>query len=98
MAVFEHTISVILIRIKGDIQSLVYYVSETLSDVETRYMPLEKVELALVHNIKTLSQYFQAYTTIVVIKYPLWTLLIALDFSEWKAKYGTLLKELDIQY
>ena len=64
MAVFEHTISVILIRIRGDIQSLVYYVSETLSDVETRYMPLEKVELALVHNIKTLSQYFQAYTTI----------------------------------
>ena len=40
MALFEHAISVILISIKGDIQSPVYYVSETVSDVETRYVPL----------------------------------------------------------
>ena len=64
MSLFEQAISVILISIKGDIQSPVYHVSETVSDVETRYVPLWKVALTLVHNIKTLSQYFQAYTTI----------------------------------
>lgn len=69
MALFEHAISVILIRIKGDIQSPIYHVSEMVSDVETRYVPLWKVELTLVHNIKTLSQYFQAYTTMAVIEH-----------------------------
>ena len=35
-----------------------YYISKTLVDVETRYLPLEKLVLALVHTTKKLPQYF----------------------------------------
>ena len=39
----------------------VYYVSKTLVDAETRYLPLEKLVLALVHTTRKLPHYFQAH-------------------------------------
>jgi len=39
-----------------------YYVIKTLVDVEIRYLPLEKIALALVHANCRLLHYFQAYT------------------------------------
>jgi len=44
----------------------VYYISNTLVDVETRYLPLEKLVLALVHTMRKLSHYFQAHTVFVL--------------------------------
>ena len=39
-------------------QQPVYYTSKTLVDAETRYLPLEKLVLALVHATRKLSHYF----------------------------------------
>ena len=52
-------------------QQLVYYISKTLVDAETRYLPLEKLVLALVHAMRKLPHYFQAHTIYVLIEYPL---------------------------
>ena len=48
LSVSEHVVSVVLLRDQG-VQQLVYYISKTLIDAEIRYLPLEKLMLALVH-------------------------------------------------
>ena len=48
-----------------------YYVSKTMVDVDTRYLPLEKLVLALVNATKKLSYYFQAHIVYVLTEYPL---------------------------
>ena len=49
IAVAPHAVSLVLIRIDGDIQRPVYYVSKSLYETEVRYLPLEKTILAVVH-------------------------------------------------
>ena len=80
-----HAVSAVLLRDQG-VQQPVYYISKTLVDVETRYLPLEKLVLALVHVTRRLSQYFQAHTVFVLIKYPLQLLLKRSDFTGRIAK------------
>ena len=70
LSVFDHTISVVRLRDQG-VQQLVYYISKTLVDAETRYLPLEKLVLALVHATRKLPHYFQAHTIYVSIEYSL---------------------------
>ena len=53
LSVSEHVVSAVLLRDRG-----VYYISKTLVDVEMRYLPLEKLVLALVHDTRKLPQYF----------------------------------------
>ena len=70
LSMSEHAVSAVLLRDQG-VQQLVYYVSKTLIDVETRYLPLEKLVLALVHATQKLPHYFQAHTIYVLTEYPL---------------------------
>ena len=48
----------VLLKDQGRIQKPIYYISKMLVDVETRYLPLEKLALALVHATKKLRHYF----------------------------------------
>ena len=48
LSVSEHVVSAVLLRDQG-VQQLVYYISKALINVEIRYLPLEKLVLALVH-------------------------------------------------
>ena len=75
-----------------------YYISKTLVDVETRYLPLEKLVLALVHATRKLPQYFQAHTMYVLTEYPLQSLLKRFDFTGWIVKWGTQLGAFDVRY
>ena len=75
-----------------------YYISKTLVDAKTRYLPLEKLVLALVHATKKLPQYFQAYTVFVLTEYQLQSLLKRSDFTGRIAKWGTRLGSFDIWY
>ena len=70
LSVFEHAISVMLLRDQG-VQQPIYYISKTLVDAEMRYLPLEKLELALVHATRKLPYYFQAHIVYILIEYPL---------------------------
>ena len=75
-----------------------YYISKTLVDAETRYLPLEKLVLALVHATRKLPHYFQAHTVFVLTEYPLQSLLKRSNFMGQIAKWGTRLGSFDIRY
>ena len=75
-----------------------YYISKTLVDAETRYLPLEKLVLALVHATRKLPHYFQAHTVYVLNEYPLQSLLKRSDFTGRIAKWGTRQGSFDIRY
>ena len=66
--------------------------------METRYLPLEKLVLALVHATWKLPHYFQAYTVYVLIEYLLQSLLKRFDFTGRITKWGTWLVSFDIRY
>ena len=97
LSVSKHAVSAVLLRDQG-VQQPVYYISKTLVDVEMRYLPLEKLVLALVHATRKLPQYFQAHTVFVLIEYPLQSLLKISDFTGRITKWGTRLGSFDIQY
>ena len=59
LAVSNHAVSLMLVRQHEGIQRPVYYLSKTLVDAETRYLPLENMALALVHAIRKLPYYLQ---------------------------------------
>ena len=65
LLVSDHAISTVLLRDQG-VQHPIYYISKTLVDVETRYLPLKKLVLALIHVTRKLSHYFQAHTVYVL--------------------------------
>ena len=65
LLVSDHAVSIVLLRDQG-VQHPIYYISKTLVDVETRYLPLKKLVLALIHVTRKLSHYFQAHTVYVL--------------------------------
>ena len=71
---------------------------QTMTEAETRYLPLEKVGLALLTAAKKLPQYFQAHTIYVVTQFPVQAMFQMSDFigriSKWRAKIGAL----DVKY
>ena len=75
LAVSEHAISAVLIREEKWEQKAIYYVSKTLASAETRYLPLEKLMLALIMASKKLNHYFQAHKIVVLTEHPLKSLL-----------------------
>ena len=97
LSVSDHTVSAVLLTGQG-VQYPVYYISKTLVDAETRYLPLEKLALALVHAIRKLPNYFQTHTVYMLTKYPLQSLLKRSDFTGQIAKWGTWLGAFDIRY
>ena len=97
LSVSEHAVSAVLLKDQG-MQQPVYYISKTLVDAETRYLPLEKLVLALVHATRKLPQYFQAHTVFVLTEYPMQSLLKRSDFTGRIAKWGTRLGSFDIRY
>lgn len=78
----------VLLKDQGRIQKPIYYISKMLVDVETRYLPLEKLALALVHASRKLRHYFQAHMMYVLTKYPFQSLLRRSDFKGRIAKWG----------
>ena len=55
---FGHAVNAVLLRNQG-VQQPIYYVSKTLVDPEMRYLPLEKLVLALVYATKKLPIIFK---------------------------------------
>ena len=54
IAVASHAVSLVLIQVDDGVQRPIYYVSKSLHEVEIRYLPLEKVILAMVHGTRKL--------------------------------------------
>ena len=75
IAVASHAVSLVLIREDNGTQRPVYYVSKSLQEAETRYLPLEKAILAVVQATRKLPHYFQAHTVVVLTQLPLKSVL-----------------------
>ena len=97
LSVSEHVVRVVLLRDQG-VQKPVYYINKTLVDVKTRYLPLEKLVLTLVHATRKLPYYFQAHIVYVLTEYSLQSLLKRSDFTRRIAQWGTQLGSFDIRY
>ena len=85
LSVFDHAISAVLLRDQG-VQHPLYYISKTLVDAETRYLPLKNLVLTLVHATRKLPHYFQAHTVYILFGYPLQSLLKKSYFTGQIAK------------
>ena len=88
LSVSEHAMRAVLLRDRR-VQQPIYYISKTLVNAETRYLPLEKLVLALMHATRKLPHYFQAHTIYVLTKYPLQSLLKRSNFTGRIAKWET---------
>ena len=91
LVVASHAISLVLIRVDDGVQRPVYYVSKSLNEAQVRYLPLEKVILAVVHATRKLPHYFQAHTVVVLTQLPLKSVLRSADYTRRVAKWGTIL-------
>lgn len=76
----------------------VYYVSKSLQEAETRYLPLEKANLAIIYAMRKFLHYFQAHTVMVLTQLPLQALLQKSDYTGRIAKWGTMLGAFNIKY
>ena len=97
LSLFVHAVNAVLLRDQC-VQQPIYYIIKTLVYAETRYLPLEKLVLALVHAMRKLPYYFQAHTVYVLTEYPLQSLLKISDFMGKIAKWGTRLCSFDFRY
>ena len=88
IALASHAVSLVLIRVDSGVQRPVYYVSESLYEVEVRYLPLERVVLAVVHATRKLPHYFQSHTVVVLTQLPFRSLLRSADYIGRIAKWA----------
>ena len=76
----------------------VFFVSKSLTDVETRYTHLERAALALRTAAQKLRPYFQAHPVVVLTDLPLRGTIHKPDMSERMARWAMELSEYGIQY
>ena len=98
VAVTTHAISLVLVRTEEGVQKPVYYVNKSLQEAETRYLPLEKAILAIIHATKKLPNYFQAHMIVILTQLPFQALLQKSNFTGRVAKWGTILEAFNIKY
>lgn len=98
LAVSVHAVSLVLDRIADSTKKLVYYVSRTLEDAETRYSDVEKLALALFMSSKKLRLYLQSHIIIVAMSYPLRAILHSPNVVRRLMKWLVALSEFHIVY
>ena len=98
LAVSQHVISAVVVRVEGIQHLAIFYVSKTLLGAETRYLPLEKLALALMMASRKLSHYFHAYTIIVLTSFPLIALFERAKFFVRILKWAVELGQYNIKF
>ncbi|WZZ78339.1 hypothetical protein YC2023_098911 [Brassica napus] len=79
-------------------QKLIFYISKTLLDAESRYPLMEKLAYAVVTSARKLRLYFQSHTIVILTTFPLLTILHSPIQSGRLAKWAVELSEYDIEY
>ena len=72
--------------------------SKSLHEAEIRYLPLERVILAVVHATWKLPHYFQTHTVVVLTQLPLRSLLRKADYIGRVAKWAMIIGVFNIKY
>ena len=98
LVVSVHAVSSVLLREINGEQRLIYFVSKMFMDFQTRYLPLEKLVLALVLTSQKLMHYFQAHPIVVYTKFLLENILSKADLSDRLSKWAIELGQSDIKF
>ncbi|GFZ15738.1 hypothetical protein Acr_25g0001470 [Actinidia rufa] len=98
LAVSKHAVSLVLLKEVANEQCPIYFVSKTLTDCQTRYLPLEKLILALIVTSRKLMHYFQAHPISVYTEYPLKVVLLKVDLTGQLSKWSLDLGQFDIKF
>ena len=99
LAVSDVAVSVALFKGNEDgKQRPMFFVSNSLADVETRYSHLEQATLALRIAAKKLRPYFQAHPIVVLTDLPLRSTINKPNLSGRMVRWEIELSEHDIQY
>jgi hypothetical protein len=98
LAVSEHAVNAVLVRETSEDQKPIFFISKTMTEAESRYLPLEKAALALICVAKKLPQYFQSNTITVLTDLPLKALLQCSNFSGRITRWGVQLGSLVVEY
>ena len=72
--------------------------SKSLHEAEVKYLPLEKVILAVVHAMQKLPHYFEAHTMVVLTQLPSKSILWTADYIGRIALWNTILGAFNIKY
>ena len=86
LAVTNYALNPVLVKNKDGFQWPIYYISKSIQEAETHYLPLEKAVLAIVHATRKLPRYFQVHIVVVLTQLPLQALLRKSDYMGKIAK------------
>ena len=98
LTVSKHAVSAVLVRETHEGQKPVFFVSKTMNETKSRYLPLEKAALVLIQAAKKLPHYFQASTMTVLTDLPLKVLMSNSNFSGRITRWGVHLRSLGVEY
>ncbi|KAK2998181.1 hypothetical protein RJ639_023719, partial [Escallonia herrerae] len=98
LSVTEVAVSAVLVSEDDGLQKPIYYVSKVLQDVETRYLKIDKVALALIISARRLRPYFQSHTIVILTDQPLRKVLLSPEASGRLVNWFVELGEFDVQY
>ena len=71
LTVSNIAVSAILVRKDEGVQKLVYYVSKSLINAQMRYTRIENLIFILFITTRKLTHYFQSFSIVVLMEYPL---------------------------
>ena len=98
LVVFKHDVSLVLLKEVDGEQRPIYFVRKTFTDCQMRYLPLEKLVMALGITAKKFMHYFQAYLIEVYTKFPLKNMLMKADLLGRLSKWVVELGQFDIKF
>ncbi|CAL8122678.1 unnamed protein product [Prunus armeniaca] len=98
LAVSNSAVNLALIREELGAQHPIFYTSKAPLDAETRYPKLDKLLLALVVSARKLRPYYQAHRVIVMIDFPLRSILHNPDAFQRLMKWAIELSQYDFLY
>ena len=92
LTIFEHIISLVLLREVDEEQCPIYFISKIFTDYQIRYLLLEKRVLALVLTSWKLMHYFQAYLIVAYTEFQLKNIVpkanLSGRLSKWAIELG----------
>ncbi|XP_017431870.1 uncharacterized protein LOC108339241 [Vigna angularis] len=97
LGVSETAISAVLMQERPQ-PRLIYFVSRTLLDVETRYQRVEKVALALLNASRRLRPYFQSHQVVVRTNFPISKIIRKPDLAGRMVAWAVELSEFGLRY
>ena len=98
LAISQHAATSVLLREVDGKQRPIYFISKMFIYCQIRYLPLEKLILALVLTLRKFMYYFQAYPIAVCIDFSLKNILSKADLSSRLSKWVVVLGHSNIKF